>query len=445
MTNWDFGGNSRSRYEVKRGFAIPGVPGSVDFRAHGADTDNEYFLERLRYRAGYSNAWWSAYVEGQSSLAVNDERFAYVNSAGIPHTVTRRGDGPESDILLLRQAFVAIGNPAEFPLSLKVGRQILSYGEERLIGAFDWNNIGRMFDAAKVRWQSDWFGADFFVSRPVIPEDGRFNVDNDYDWFSGVYASTPKIPKHTLELYFLARNSSSEAVSAEPAPQFPQPTARDIYTVGGRLKSAPGELCNWDYTLEGAYQFGDFKPTIASPRLNQDAFAVIAQGGYTFADLWAKPRLGFEYSYSSGDNNPTNGTHNTFDNLFPTNHKFYGYMDFVSLQNIHDVRGIFQLKPISRLSLALEGHAFWLADTHDYFYGVTGVPRTTAGYGIHPTFNSFLGTELDAIAGYAMTRFAQIEVGGGHFFTGQYIDQSLAGVGGSRDANYLYIQLSLAF
>jgi hypothetical protein len=296
-----------------------------------------------------------------------------------------------------------------------------------------------------VRWQSDWFGADFFVSRPVIPEDGRFNVDNDYDWFSGVYASTAKIPKHTLELYFLARNSSSEAISAEPAPQFPQPTARDIYTVGGRLKSAPGQIGNWDYTLEGAYQFGDFKPTIASARLNQDAFAVIAQGGYTFANLWAKPRLGFEYSYSSGDNNPTNGTHNTFDNLFPTNHKFYGYLDFVSLQNIHDVRGIFQLKPISRLSLALEGHAFWLADTHDYFYGVTGVPRTTAGYGIHPTFNSFLGTELDAIAGYAVTRFAQIEVGGGHFFTGQYIEQSLAGVGGSRDANYLYIQLNLAF
>jgi len=46
-----------------------------------------------------------------------------------------------------------IGNHKEFPVSLKVGRQELSYGEERLVGAFAWNNIGRVFDAVKVRWQ----------------------------------------------------------------------------------------------------------------------------------------------------------------------------------------------------------------------------------------------------------------------------------------------------
>src|SRR5947199_771630 len=94
---WDIGGVSRSRIEIKQGFGIPGAPGSVDFRAHGADVDNEYFLERIRLHAGYTNHWWSAYVEGQSSLAASDERFAYVNSAGIAHTTTRRGNGSESD------------------------------------------------------------------------------------------------------------------------------------------------------------------------------------------------------------------------------------------------------------------------------------------------------------------------------------------------------------
>jgi hypothetical protein len=120
-------------------------------------------------------------------------------------------------------------------------------------------------------------------------------------------------------------------------------------------------------------------------------------------------------------------------------------MDFLSLQNIHDVRGIFQLRPLARLSIALEGHGFWLADTHDYFYNVAGVPRTTGGYGIHPNYSSFLGTEVDLIAGYALTRFAQLEAGYGHFFTGRYIDQSLAATGGSKDANYVYLQLNLIF
>ena len=128
-------------------------------------------------------------------------------------------------------------------------------------------------------------------------------------------------------------------------------------------------------------------------------------------------------------------------------------MDFVSLQNIHDIRGIFQLKPVPRLSVAVEGHGFWLADTHDNFYTVAGAPRggvaaTPAGngYGINPNYSSFVGTELDAIAGYAVTRYAQLEVGYGHFFVGDYIRQSLSNPAfGSRDANYVYVQATMTF
>ncbi len=306
-----------------------------------------------------------------------------------------------------------------------------------------------------MRWQNSWFGADFFSSRVVIPEDGRFNVNNDYDWFSGVYATINKVPRNSLETYFLARNSSPKAIAAEPSPQFPQPSARDIYTAGARLKSRPGELGNWDYTLEGAYQFGDFRDLrlgTNSARLDHHAFMVSAQTGYTFADAWATPRLGAEYSYGSGDKNANDGKHETFENLFPTNHKFYGYMDFLSLQNLQDVRGIFQLRPHPRVSVALEGHGFWLADTHDNLYAVTGAPRGGAGatpgtgYGINPSYSSFVGAEVDLIAGWAVTRFAQLEAGYGHFFTGKYIQQSLSSPAfGSRDADWFYAQLTVSF
>ncbi|HEV8542399.1 MAG TPA: alginate export family protein [Verrucomicrobiae bacterium] len=455
MNQWDFGGNIRLRYEVKDGYAIPGVPGSLDFRDHGADDVNEYFLTRIRYHIGYTDKWWSAYAEGRSSFADGDERSAYANNPAVPGMARYDGNGPESDTVDLHQAFVTVGNHKEFPLSLKVGRQELSYGDERLIGAFGWNNIGRVFDGAKLRWQNEWFGADFFATRPVIPEDERFNVSNDYDWFSGVYATTPLVPKNSLDVYFLARNSTSQASAAEPRPQFPQPSARDIYTAGFRLKSKPGEFGNWDYLVETAGQFGDFRDLrlgVNSPRLEHQAYMGVIQGGYTFSDLWGTPRLALEYSYASGDSNPADDKHETFENLFPTNHKFYGYMDMVSLQNIHDVRGIFQLKPHKQVSLALEGHGFWLADTHDNFYNVAGVPRggvTTTpgnGYGINPGYSNFVGTELDAIAGYAVTRFAQLEAGYGHFFAGNYIQQSLSAPAfGARDADFVYLQATLSF
>jgi hypothetical protein len=312
-----------------------------------------------------------------------------------------------------------------------------------------------VFDAARLHWRNSWINSDFFVSRPVIPEDDRFNVSNDDEWFSGFYATLSKLPKNSLEFYFLSRNASPNAVKAEPSPQIPQPSARDVYTLGFRLKSGVGEFGNWDYTLESAGQLGDFRDARAgapTERLDHQAYMVSAQGGYTLSQAAGKPRLGLEYDLASGDSNPHDNKHETFDNLFPTNHKFYGYMDFISLQNIHDVRGIFQIKPLPRLSLAVEGHGFWLADTHDSFYTVGGVARggtastPGTGYGVNPNYSNFVGTELDIIGGYAVTRFAQLEIGYGHFFVGDYIQSSLSAPSrGSRDADYVYVQTTIGF
>src|ERR1051325_1941376 len=55
MNKWDFGGALRVRYEIKDNFGIPGVAGSADFRKNGADVDNSYLMERLRFRTAYTD------------------------------------------------------------------------------------------------------------------------------------------------------------------------------------------------------------------------------------------------------------------------------------------------------------------------------------------------------------------------------------------------------
>ena len=442
---WDIGGAFRGRYQANEGYAIGGTAGSVDFRNHGVTTDNEYYLMRFRLHVGYTDKWWGGYLEPQSSIDKSDLRAAYADVPAVTGTTKYVGSGPESDGFDLHQAYVTLGNQKESPLTAKVGRQELSYGDERLIGAFDWNNIGRSFDAAKVRWQTEWFAADVFSGWPVVPEDQGFDDSNTRDTLSGLYVTTAKVPKTIVEGYFLARNSQRTAINDFTSPQFPQPTARDIYTVGGRLKSKPGELGNFDYTVEGAYQFGDYAATATTARLRQDAFMFVALGGYTFADLWASPRLGAEFDYGSGDDNSKDGVHGTFDNLYPTNHKFFGSMDLVSLQNIQDAGLNLTLKPTSRMRLALMGNVFWLADKNDSFYNVTGAPRSTGGYGINPGYGNFVGSELSTVAGYALTRNMQLEGGYGHFFAGSYIDKSVAGVGGSKDADWVYLQTTIKF
>ena len=232
---------------------------------------------------------------GAASLK-SDERFAYANNPPSlpPYVAKATARNPIS--LDFHQAFVTSGNHKEFPFSLKVGRQELSYGEERLVGAFGWNNIGRVFDAAKVRWQNEWFGADFFTSRVVIPEDDRFNVDNDYDWFSGIYATTEKFRSTLLDVYVLARNASarkplppSRARSLpSPAPAIFTPSACRLQVQARRVRQLGLHLSN--------------RPTSSAisrtaawarhARLEHEAYMVVAQGGYTFSDAWATPRLG---------------------------------------------------------------------------------------------------------------------------------------------------------
>ena len=220
---------------------------------------------------------------------------------------------------------------------------------------------------------------------------------------------------------------------------------RDIYTIGARVKSLPGKLAGWDYDVEIAGQFGDFQSSPTSPELDQQAYAAHAAGGYTWAKAFGTPRLGLEYNYSSGDSDPTDGRHETFDNLFPTNHKFYGFMDFFSWQNMHDLRLASSIKPAKNLTVTADFHAMWLADTHDFFYQVNGAPRTTGGYGLRPEAGNFVGTELDFVATYNLTTYASAQAGYGHYFVGDYVKDSLNPVGGAADANWVYLQMLVNF
>jgi hypothetical protein len=191
--------------------------------------------------------------------------------------------------------------------------------------------------------------------------------------------------------------------------------------------------------------------------LDHLALAAHAAGGHTWTQAWGEPRLGLEYNYASGDRDPADDQHGTFDNLYPTNHKFYGYMDFVAWQNIHNLRLTGSLKPLKGLTLTLDYHAFWLADTADAFYQVNGTPRgrvngaqtgiaaNPVGYGANPGYDAYVGSEVDLVATYVIRRLGNLQVGYGHFFTGSYVDRSLAGSSGSTDADYVYAQVTLTF
>lgn len=426
---WDVGGQFRVRYEVKEN---AGSFPNRDF-VSALDNDNDYLLERLRYHVGWTPASWCvAYAEGRNSFEQWD----------------RRTPSPDLDGFNLRQAYLSLGNPEQFPVVAKVGRQELLYGEERFVGIGDWSNAGRTFDAAKLRSEGLGWWVDAFAGRVVVPDNGQFAVANDYDWLMGLYGSTKSLlPWQEMQFYALSRNTAPGAPNAiaQGIPGTPT-TARDIYTVGTRWVSLPGKLGGWDYSFEAAGQFGSINQ--ANVRRDQESFGIFASGGHTWKTAWASPRLGVGYEFGSGDSDPNDGKNQTFENLFGTNHRFYGAMDLFCQRNMQIPRLVGSLKPAANLNVSTEVLFFWLADTHDLLYPESGSGRNQNGYGRHPGFDRFVGTEFDFVATYAFKKFADLQLGYGHFFVGEYIKQSVGSVaanGGAVDADWFYVQARLNF
>lgn len=454
---WDLGMNVRLRADDKAGAGTTKAGSNWDFSERPQDdTSNQYQLARLIPRVGYTGAPVSFLLEGRSSYTWGDERF---NAAAAGQNLPER-DGP----LDLYQAYLLVPATKDLPVSLKLGRQELVYGDQRLVGHARWLNVPRTFDAIKLRYETPELAVDAFTSAVVYARNKAFNRSNSQDLFSGVYVTLPNAsPKELIETYLLARNVARGIVTDDwsdvPAPaRFPAP--QDLYTVGTRLRSKPGVYGPWDYTFEAAYQFGNrtavFPATpvaaaLAAPRLEQSAYAVIAQFGYTWpkGTPWS-PRLAVIASLASGDKNATDRKSGTFQNLFPSNHLLYGAMDLTGLQNARDLRFSLTAKPHPKLTLNLEVNLQALDTSSDFWYNAAGAPRNFAGapvgsgkgYRINPSYISSLGQEVDLIATWTLHPGALLEAGASHYFRGDYVKESLAAVG-SKDASYVYLQLTL--
>jgi hypothetical protein len=449
LSAWDIGVNVRGRFENKDGGSASDAGANWDFSASRiVDNNNRYALLRVMPRVGYTGPRLSGMVEGRSSYSFGDERF----SATAPGNGLPERDGPMD----IHQAFVTWGNLKEFPVLVKAGRQELAYGDQRLLGHSRWTNNARTFDAVKARWQNSLFGVDVFTGGLVYNDHRNHNRSHmGSDTLSGAYFNWPTLATKTVvETYVYSRNVRADIAdidfSGVTAPAR-LPAKQDLYTAGLRVRSKPGAYGPWDYGFELMHQFGNRALTgaTATPnavrsanRVDQQAYAAVLQGGHTWTSHGWQPRLAALYSYASGDKDSTDTKTQTFQNFFATTHGHYGFMDFNSLQNLHDFRVAYGFKPVVNLSFSVEGHIQYLATSHDFWYNVGGAPRNAGGYATRSPHNQ-LGREIDLNASWNPIPSTQLEIGTSRYFRGRYIKESLSDDGGSKDAKYLYVQVTL--
>ncbi len=293
---------------------------------------------------------------------------------------------PPTNTIDLHQAYFKISDLFGAPLALTVGRQEMAYGNQRLIGSVGWHPRGRTFDGGVLAYETETVSVDLFAARLAdrftTPPGGEGSEN-----LLGVYSSWALAEAQTLEVFAILDNDTEDVNDENRLTRF---------TPGGTLR---GSFSRISYTVEGAYQTGTMQGTSIGASL------LSATADYRFGTAGA-PSLGAGYTRLSGDADPSDDELGTFNTLFATNHKFYGYMDYFLSIPDHAPGGLQDLHVTG--STPLTEATSVRAKFHHF-------TQTAAPAGVSP---DVYGQELDLTLRYQFADPVSVTVGASTFFPG---------------------------
>jgi hypothetical protein len=379
-----------------------------------ANTRDFYLLDRFRLKIRIQPKDWLEFF-GE----VQDSRIFFNHH--IPNA------NPFEDSWTLWQAFAQVGSSTSGWVDALAGRQVLLFGDERVIGPSEWLNVGRTFDVARVDLHHPGYEVSVFASS-VVPGSNTFlHRAIPGNNFYGVYTSFKNIiPSATFEPYVLWRLAPGNF-------GLPETVGRghlNEVTIGLHVKGLlPAEEVDYDTEFDG--QTGSLGASSIG------AWAGYAGVGKTFPNLAAAPRIYIEGNYASGTKNPAGRDWNTFDQLYPSNHDKYGFTDQVGRRNLAQFRVGVEENVTKKWILKQAFEGFWLATSHDNFYASSGAIAVPA----HPGASRHIGNELDLIAEYQLNKGLSFGFGYARLFAGQFLKTTTQG----HDYSYPYAYLEYNF
>jgi hypothetical protein len=373
---------------------------------------NDYVQIRTRL---YTDLWYQdifrIYVEGI---------YAETNGANLPLLPI---DATRFDFLNL---FVdlKLGQIANDGVYLRVGRQELLLGSQRLVSTLEWANTRRTFQGVRLFRTGEKWDTDLFWLQPVIPNRTALDsIDNNQN-FIGAWATYKPKRGTYLDFYYMLYDNTNR-VNQLGIDRFPV----TLHTFGSRFAGDIDNQILFDF--EGAMQLGR--------RGSADVVAGTAAAGlgYHFVDMPWNPTFWVYYECASGDRNPNSGNFTTFNQLFPFGHFYFGWADIIGRQNIHDVFLAMYLYPTNWITLWFQYHNFWLASSRDALYNVAGnaIRRDPTG-----AAGSYIGNELDIIVNFHITKRTDLLVAYAYLFSGDFLRNTQPpGSGGADSASFYLI------
>lgn len=382
------------------------IGGEYRFRAEGFSgirgkegANDLYYLSRLRLDVTFKlGKHWKVFLQGQ------DAHVFSFKARPIPFI--------HEDTMDLRQAYIQWNQKDKGGLVFKIGRQELSYGDQRLIGGLNWTNTTRTFDAVKMAYSNDKVAVDMFAASVVKIQNSVFDKHGDGNNIYGTYVVLPKVVKKATWNNYFYYKTDRPMVRSEDG----KIGTTSVYTVGTNLVGKLGTKTG--YEIDAIVQRGSFSNDSIR------AHALHTKLSQTLSKKENVPSVFVEYNHASGDKRPGDGVRGTFDQLFPTGHARYGLMDQVGFKNMHNVWLGTIWQPHKKLKLQFDYHSLWLYNRRDGLYNASGALVARIPDGSAPRH---IANEVDLRVTYTFNKLVQLEGGYGHWIPGGFWKKATPG------------------
>ncbi|WP_264847737.1 alginate export family protein [Capnocytophaga catalasegens] len=278
---------------------------------------------------------------------------------------------------------------------IKVGRQVLSYDDERILGALDWLQYGCFHDAALVRYANNGWNADVGLAFNQV---GQPKTSNVYPIVAGgaSYKTmqylhlNKKWNGNTASFLFMNNGFQNLTLSGDTD------GVSNMQTTGfyGKIPIA-------DLILEASayYQSGERQKQSVS------AYQFRLEAAYQFRGITTA--LGAEIL--SGKNfDDTSSKRKDFVPLFGANHKFNGFMDLYYVASLQGTTGLNDF--YAKVNVPFSGKSNFLFMPHIF---TSNAKRSDN--------KSYLGTELDLVYTNKLHQDITLNVGYSHHFPSKAI------------------------
>lgn len=350
-------GEFRTRTEYRNGFGSI-IPDAAD-PGFGIST-------RARLNAGYNTEAYKFYLSLQDVMVWGENRQI------LPY------DQNNSFAIFQAWAEIALGKG----WSTKLGRQVISYDDQRIFGGLDWAQQGRNHDAALLKYSKGKFLMDVGLA---------FNQDysnpTGFQSMSTAYNTSGFFSYKTMQYVylkqawenftgsFLALNTGFQKFDTSNAPD----GVNSIQTIGTHLNYKKG---SFGAAANAFLQMGD----------NVDG-AYLASLDLTYKAS-EKVGLGAGVEIISGNDGTTPDTEAFFP-LYGTNHKFNGFMDYFYVGNHANNIGLVDVHLSANFKLSEKSSLMVKA------LNFSGAEELPSG-------EKSLGTELDLVFKKAFNGYALV-------------------------------------